>query len=866
MREGMLGTRRWWAALALAWLALGAAARVEAQTCTLPARPPFAGHTFPLDNPPVTQAMSPVDAYPSLAGFTRPVFLTYAPDGTNRVFVVEQGGLIWVFENRPDVTTRSLFLDLSLVVDDSQNEMGLLGLAFDPSFATNRFFYVNYTASGAACAAGSGMCTKIVRYSAPAATPNTADPASASAVMEFVQPYDNHNGGMMTFGPDGYLWIGAGDGGFFGDPNGNGQNVNAVLGKILRIDPSGDAYPSDSRRNYRIPPGNPYAGGGGAPEWWARGLRNPWRFSFDRLTGDLLIGDVGQDLWEEVDFITAAERAAPPAGGFNLGWNVCEATHDYSGNCAAHNSKKPVIEYGHNGTGGYSITGGYVYRGDSLPGLYGAYLYADYVSQRVWAWNGALPAAPVEIASVLAPSSFGEDRDGELYITSFSGRIYKLQYNTTPPAPFPSTLSATGLFASTATLTPAAGLVEYDVNTALWSDRALKRRWVALPAGKRAHFKADGSFDFPVGTALVKHFDLPIDATTTRRIETRVFLRQVDRWTGFTYRWNAAQTDATLLTAGATDTFNVVVGGVSQTQTWNYPSPAQCLGCHSLPEGRVLGLKAMQLNRSFPYPSGADNQIHAWDCMTMFDRSPQVASAYGVSAPIGDTSRSVGARARSYLASNCALCHQPLGPAPTSMDFRASRLLGELNAIGIAPTEGTLGLPTPLRIRVGVPEQSVVWHRQQSTDATIRMPDGSLVPDPTAVSVFDTWIRSGLATLDSDEDTVPDASDNCPRTPNASQTDGGGFGTSTPDGVGAACQCGDVNGDGRVDAIDPPLVRNALARVTPALSGAANRRCDSPGDTGECSIVSWARMQKRLVGGVVAAHGQTCAAALERLP
>jgi glucose/arabinose dehydrogenase len=162
-----------------------------------------------------------------------------------------------------------------------------------------------------------------------------------------------------------------------GDPQGNGQSINAVLGKLLRIDPSGDAFPADPLRNYKIPPGNPYAAGGGAPEWWARGVRNPWRFTFDRLTGDLYIGDVGQDTWEEVDFISAAERAAPPAGGFNLGWNVCEGTHDYAGNCAAHASRKPQIEYPHDPTtGGFAVTGGYAYRGDRLPSLYGTYLYA----------------------------------------------------------------------------------------------------------------------------------------------------------------------------------------------------------------------------------------------------------------------------------------------------------------------------------------------------------------------------------------------------------------------------------------------------------------------------------------------------------
>jgi uncharacterized repeat protein (TIGR03806 family) len=592
-------------------------------------------------------------------------------------------------------------------------------------------------------------------------------------------------------------------------------------------------------------------------------VRNPWRFSFDRVTGDLYIGDVGQDLWEEIDFITAAERAAPPAGGFNLGWDTCEGTHDFGGaNCAALNSKPPVIEYFHDQNGGISVTGGYVYRGDRLPSLYGAYLYGDFGTNHVWAWNGSLPASPTRIAEFSGGlSSFGEDRDGELYLLSFDGNIYKLQLSVPPASQFPTNLSATGLFSNTATLTPAPGLVEYDVNTPLWSDRALKKRWVALPAGQQAHFKASGSFDFPVGTALVKHFDLPINPTTTRRLETRVFLRQVERWVGFTYRWNSAQTDATLLTDAASDTFNVVVNGTPTTQTWNYPSPSQCLTCHSLPENRVLGPRALQLNKNFTYGAVTDNEIHAWQCLGMFDNPPQGASAYGAYAAIENTARTTNARARSYLAANCALCHQPLGPAPTSQDFRFSRLLGELNAIGIAPTEGNLGLPTPQRIRVGVPEQSVVWHRQQSIDATIRMPDGSLVPDPNAVPVFDAWIRTGLATIDSDDDTRADANDNCPRTSNLSQSDAGGLNSSGANGVGDACECGDVTGDGRADTADLGPIRDQLRR-TATLSGAANRRCDSASDTGECSIVSWARLRKAL-NGTTAAHPQSCAAATE---
>ncbi|HTO07852.1 MAG TPA: PQQ-dependent sugar dehydrogenase [Myxococcota bacterium] len=860
---------RFGSALALAFGVLCAAGLARAQTCNLPARVPFAGHNFPLDTPPVSQPMTPVIAFPNLPLLNRPVYITYAPDGSNRLFVVEQPGTIEVLQNDPNVSSFQTFLNITDRVYTNDQEMGLLGLAFDPQFATNHYFYVNYTTVGAACLDGV-RCSKVSRFTVPAATPNDADETSELEIIEYAQPYENHKAGMMAFGRDGDLWISTGDGGSGGDPQGNAQNVSSLLGKMLRIDPRTDAFPADPRKFYSIPPGNPYsAGGGGAPEWWARGLRNPWRWSFDRLTGDLVIGDVGQDAYEEVDYLTAAQVASPPAGGYNFGWNQCEGFHDYGNNsCSSIVSTPPIIEYGHTQDGGYSITGGFVYRGNSLPGLYGAYLYADFVSERIWSWNGILPAATTQVSSLNSPSSWGEDRDGELYITQlYQGRIWKLTFNSTPPAPFPSLLSQTGLFANTASLTPAPGLVEYDVNTPLWSDRALKRRWVALPAGQKVHFKADGSFDFPVGTALVKHFELPVSPTATRRLETRVFLRQVDRWTGFTYRWSADGSDATLLSDGGNQIFPVDPNGTGTTtaQRWHYPSPSECLVCHSAPEGRVLGPRAVQLNRSFSYSGISDNQIHAWSCLGMFDVPPQTASAYGAYAALGDTTRSVNARARSYLASNCAICHQPAGPAPSSMDLRSQLTLAELNAIGVAPSEGDLGLPSPQRIKVGVPEQSVVWYRQQSDDPNVRMPKLSAIPDPNALPLFDAWIRTGLTTLDSDDDGVVDSADNCPRTPNPSQDDGGSFGSSSPDGIGAACQCGDTSGDGRVDAADGPLIRAALAKLGAALSGPANARCDSPSDTGECTIVSWARIQKRL-SGAAGAHDQSCRAATIRQP
>jgi glucose/arabinose dehydrogenase len=847
--------------LALALVPPGSAAR--AQTCGLTSRVPFAGHAFPLESVPVPQPMTAVEAFPALPTFTRPVFVGAAPDGSNRLFVLEQAGRILVFPNDPNVSGAelSVFLDIrdpAGEVNDSGNEMGLLGLAFDPDFATNGFFYVNYTASVANCAAGAGLCTKIVRFTVPVATPNDADEASAFPILQFAQPASNHNGGMLAFGSDGLLWIATGDGGFGGDPDENAQNVNVPLGKLLRIDVDGDDFPTDAQRNYRIPPGNPYAGGGGLGEIWAYGLRNPWRFSFDRVTADLYVGDVGQNAWEEIDFVPAAAVAAPPTGGIDFGWDVCEGTHDFEGNCATDPSWKPVIEYPHDPNQpnhGFSVTGGYVYRGDALPALYGAYLYADHVTARVWAWNGVVPAAPTQIATLSAVSSFGEDQSGELYLVRLTpGDIFRLQPTAPPAAQFPTQLSQTGLFSDIVNLVPAPGMIEYDVIAPQWSDGAEARHWIALPGTQTIGFRPTDAFDLPVGTVLVMQLDLP---AVPRRVETRVLLRQTDRYAAFTYRWDSAQTDATLLTDAFSEEIPV---GPSTTQTWNYPSPTACLGCHSAVEGRLLGVRTRQLHRAFDYPP-ADDQLHAWSCIGLFEPPLPDPAGFGAYVAPDDTGASAQRRARSYLAANCANCHQPGGPAPT-MDLRYRSLLGGLDAIGVAPTEGTLGIPNALRIRAGVKEESVLWHRVQSTLAAERMPKGSLVPDALATAFLGAWIDTGLGVLDTDEDGFADEADNCARAQN-DQLDTGGAFTSAPDGIGNACQCLDVDLDGTVEEAEATPLRDALAGLA-TLPAAAQRRCTHADVYGQCTLADAVRLARAALG-LAPALAQTCAAALEPL-
>ncbi len=349
-------------------------------------------------------------AFPNLT-FARPVDLQHAGDGSNRVFVVEQAGVIRVFDNSPAAASASTFLDIRLKVNDSGNEEGLLGLAFHPDYETNGYLYVNYTAL-------SPRRTVIARYQVSTANSNKADSTSERALLEYAQPFENHNGGQIAFGPDdGYLYIASGDGGSGGDPQGNGQSLRTLLGKILRI----DVNTTSGNRQYGIPPDNPFANNtaGNREEIFAYGLRNPWRMSFDPVTSRLWTGDVGQGRREEVDIII---------NGGNYGWNSMEGDLCYpSGNtnCNMSGLILPVVDYGR--SLGASITGGYVYRGISVPRLSGAYVYADFISGRIWSLHdrGGSWADTLRLDTALGISSFGVDQNNELYICAFDGKIYR---------------------------------------------------------------------------------------------------------------------------------------------------------------------------------------------------------------------------------------------------------------------------------------------------------------------------------------------------------------------------------------------------------------------------------------------------------
>lgn len=337
-------------------------------------------------------------------GLARPVFVTTPPGDTERLFIVDQPGEIYILQAGEVLETP--FLDISPIANDTSNEQGLLGLAFHPNYAENGYFYLNYTAQNGA--------TIIARYTVSADDPNVADEESEFVVIRIEQPYANHNGGMLAFGPDGYLYIGMGDGGAAGDPANNGQDPFTLLGDMLRLDINTEPY--------AIPEDNPHVDGTtGRPEVWASGLRNPWRYSFDRATGNLYIGDVGQNQYEEINF-----QPADSTGGENYGWDIYEGSHSYEGD-ELDNTVMPIAEYDHGE--GCSVTGGYVYRGQELPELDGVYLYADYCTGTIWwarqagdEWEG-----DVFMNTDLQISSFGEDANGEIYVINHSGGVFKLE-------------------------------------------------------------------------------------------------------------------------------------------------------------------------------------------------------------------------------------------------------------------------------------------------------------------------------------------------------------------------------------------------------------------------------------------------------
>ncbi|MGI9283954.1 MAG: PQQ-dependent sugar dehydrogenase [Pseudomonadales bacterium] len=666
------------------------------------------------------------NAFPNLA-FTDPVMLVFATalPGTDRLVAVQQRGLISSFVNNPSVASAELFLDISDRVQ-SGGEEGLLGLAFAPDYESSGQLYVYYSTSGP-------RRSVIARYTRDASNPLRADPGSEQVLLEVEQPFSNHNAGMLAFGPDGMLYIALGDGGSGGDPLNHGQNTETLLGSLLRIDVSSGAY--------TIPADNPFINDSNArSEIWAYGLRNPYRFSFDRLTGDLWAGDVGQNDFEEIDIIQR---------GGNYGWRVLEgdSPFDDSANTLPQSAfTSPVLVYGR--SEGNSVTGGYVYRGNSTTDLQGRYVYGDFGRGTVWAldYDGQRVISNQTIGNVNSLSSFAEDASGEIFALSYSGSIFKFeQAMDGSPAVAPALLSATGLFADLGNLNPVDGLIEYDVQASYWSDNALRRRWIGVPDGQQIQFSENASWEFPLGTVIVQQIDIELtsdDPSSARRLETRVLVNTDRGWRGFTYRWNAEQTDANRLDTSSDETLVITDSGASsgqRNQQYHYPSESECIRCHNTNATSVLGLNTRQLNGDFDYAARTDNQLRSFDHITLFDQTIADADSLPSMPDPFDAAAPLEARAKAYLDTNCAHCHQPGGPTPSQMDLRFTTAVADMNVLDQTALNEAADSTVRL-ITAGDTANSELWLRMQGQSGGRMPPLGSNLVDTDGVVLIAEWI------------------------------------------------------------------------------------------------------------------------------
>jgi uncharacterized repeat protein (TIGR03806 family) len=655
--------------------------------------------------------------------FQQPVLMLQAPGEASQWFVLEKSGRVLAFENQAGAAATSTMLDLSGQVDAS-SEGGLLGLAFAPDFSTSGIAYVSYTRPAAG---GGALQSVLARYSSVDGG-QTLDANSETVLLTLEQPFGNHNGGGLGFGPDGHLYMGLGDGGSGGDPNNHAQNTSNLFGTFIRIAVSAEG-------DYSIPASNPFAGnprcdtGSGAapcPEIFAWGLRNPWRWSFDRASGLLWAGDVGQNAREEIDLVRA---------GGNYGWRFREGSQCFnpSSGCPSAGLISPLVDYPR--ADGGSVTGGFVYRGEQLPALRGRYVFGDFVSGRIWTLeadeDGAYEKVEL-VSSGLSISSFGESNDGELFVVDFGGGLYRLEpAGLDPVETIPQRLSNTGCVDPADPTRPAPGLIPYRPAASRWADGASLERWLALPDGTEITVAADGDFEFPEGAVLMQQFSLQ-----SLRIETQLLMHHPGGgWAGYTWRWNEAQTEALRVTGGA----EVELGA----QRWRFPSEAECMHCHSAAAGRTLGLEIPQLNHEMLYPQSGRNaqQLLTLDAIGLLS-PPLGAPPEDLEAlpdPFGDAP--LAARARAYLHANCAGCHRPGGTTPSDMDWRFATELAETRSCLLdATTSADLGVPGAQLLRPGEASRSLVWLRMARRDAHAMPPLGSQLADEPGLALIAAWI------------------------------------------------------------------------------------------------------------------------------
>ncbi len=734
--------------------------------------------------PSPAQNIGVVEAFPGLT-FSQPLGLTTPPGETERLFVLEKtGGIILI----GDVSSpaRSLFMDVAALVNARSNEtfqtsseQGLLGLAFHPDYATDGRFFVVYSVS-----VGGTLFHRLSEFQV-SSNPASGDSTSEKVLIQQFNQQGNHNGGDIHFGADGYLYMSWGDEGASNDFYDNSQRIDKDFwSSLTRIDvdlETEDNTPADGtgsddanlRPNahpaivldgngnprYEVPADNPWVGATSflgssvdptavRTEFYAVGLRNPWRFSFDKPTGTLWLGDVGQGAREEINKIVK---------GGNYEWAFREGkiqgpkwSQRPSGWTGSH---PPVIdyEYGSGSLRGTSVTGGVVYRGTAIQSLVGKYIFGDYGKGNVWMLDeSTAPASMVRIAGTGGIVGFGHDpSNGDVLIADINnGKIRRIVAQDLNDG-FPQTLAETGLFSDAAALTPAPGLVPYDVNLPFWSDHAIKRRWFGIPdPAAMIGFSKEGNWTLPDGMVWVKHFDIESvrgDPSTKKRLETRVIVRNATGNYGVSYRWNPAGTTATLA-AGEGEVFDVSIteNGSPITQRWRIPSRAECSTCHTAQAGHALSFRTRQLNRPGTISGTPGNFIQLLaDSMYLenLDTAPPLLPRHV--APT-ETEFTTEERVRAYLEVNCAYCHNENGTVPADWDARASLPLFETGMVNGLAENGTFH-PDDRLIVLGNDQRSVIVNRAAARNNYTRMPPlGSNVIDTVGVQLLTDWINGPL--------------------------------------------------------------------------------------------------------------------------
>lgn len=748
-------------------ITLSSSLKIPNPDLNVPSQPPATAYSLP-------------NALGSLT-FNVPICLRTPPGETQRLFVCEKGGTIDLV---PDVTaenpTSSLFLNLASIVNsrsdeqiDTGGESGLLSMAFHPDYATNRLFFVFYTVG-----IDGLRYQRVSQFTTQSENPNLADPTSEIVFIEQRDQANNHNGGDLHFGPsDGYLYISVGDEGEANDTRLNSQLINKDLfSGILRIDVDklpGNVAPTahssiklddDNLPRFSIPVDNPYVNIGGGTwdgtyngsvvsgtvrrEFWATGLRNPWRMSFDPATEKLWCADVGQDDWEEIDIITR---------GGNYGWVYREGNHlgkrttnpPIPANFDELYHEEPVYEYPRGGNfGGYSVTGGVVYRGTRIASLYGKYIFADYGSGNVWAMDSENYQIE-RIAGEGGIIAFGYDPSNQDVLLADNSGIVRRLVATTATGNFPATLSETGLFADLSDLSPSPGVTPYSVNLPFWSDHAIKSRWFVIPDGTSSFTTSENdSWSLPSGTIWVKHFDLEMERgnpASKRRIETRLIVKNNSGSYGVSYRWNEDQSEAFLAEDSGEDfILNITDNGSPAPQTWRIPSRAECLICHTSQAGHALSFNTRQLNLQSSILGYSGNQLDTLETHGFFANSLGSPNLLPRHIRPDETSYSTEARVRSYIAVNCSYCHKDGATAPASWDGRPELLLEQTGLINGDPNSNGGDAANKL-IVPGDAAHSIVLSRVAETNGFSRMPPiGSNVIDETSVSLLTDWINGEL--------------------------------------------------------------------------------------------------------------------------